>query len=437
MKSVTIQDGHCAQQRKVGNNMSNAKEFDVVFLGATGFTGQLVVEYVFNNYGLDSDFKWAIAGRNQNKLENIARKVAGDDANQIPMIITDTNDETSVTELVQRTKVVCTTVGPYAMYGNELVKACAINGTHYCDLTGEVQWMRRMIDLYETTAQSTGARIVHTCGFDSIPSDLGVHFAQSQMKKVHGLYANEVKCRIGKTKGGMSGGTVASMMNMMEEMKTDPSLKVLLADPYSLNPVNTPPGSDTQDQVGALYDLDFKQWTAPFVMAAINTRVVRRSNALMNFIYGNDFKYSESMLVGNGPSGYMKAMAVAGVSALMALVSAFDPTRSLAKPMLPAPGEGPSKETIETGFFNIELLAKGQNADGKRASVRIEVTGDKDPGYGATCKMLAESAICLAKDELETEGGIWTPASAMGDVLIQRLQKNAGMTFECVAVSPG
>ena len=415
--------------------MSSEKEFDVVFLGATGFTGQLVIEYVFNNYGVGGELKWAIAGRNQSKLESIAHKVAAEDADQIPLIVTDTTDETSVTELVQRTKVVCTTVGPYAMYGNELVKACAINGTHYCDLTGEVQWMRRMIDLYETTAQSTGARIVHTCGFDSIPSDLGVHFAQSQMKEIHGSYATEVKCRIGKTKGGMSGGTVASMMNMMEEMKTDPSLRSLLADPYSLNPVNTPPGIDKQDQMGAQYDAEFRQWTAPFVMAAINTRVVRRSNALMGFKYGGEFKYSESMLVGDGPSGYLKAMAVAGASILMGVVSAFDPTRALAKPMLPAPGEGPSKETIETGFFNLEFLAKGTNADGDAACVKVKVTGDKDPGYGATCKMLAESAICLAKDDLETEGGIWTPSSAMGDVLIERLQENAGMTFECLATA--
>ena len=199
--------------------MSDEKEFDVVFLGATGFTGQLLVEYVYNRYGLTSDLKWAIAGRNQNKLESVARNVAGDDADSIPLIVTDSNSESSVTDLAQRTRVVCTTVGPYAMYGNELVKACAINGTHYCDLTGEVQWMRRMIDLYETTAQSTGAKIVHTCGFDSIPSDLGVHFAQAEMQKNHGTYAREVKCRIGETKGGMSGGTVASMMNMMEQFQ--------------------------------------------------------------------------------------------------------------------------------------------------------------------------------------------------------------------------
>ena len=416
--------------------MSDEKEFDVVFLGATGFTGQLLVEYVYNRYGLTSDLKWAIAGRNQNKLESVAHNVAGDDAGSIPLIVTDSNSESSVTDLVQRTRVVCTTVGPYAMYGNELVKACAINGTHYCDLTGEVQWMRRMIDLYETTAQSTGAKIVHTCGFDSIPSDLGVHFAQAEMQKNHGTYAREVKCRIGETKGGMSGGTVASMMNMMEEMKTDPSLRGLLADPYSLNPVNTPPGTDKQDQMGASYDHDFRQWTAPFVMAAINTRVVRRSNALMNFIYGADFKYTESMAVGDGPAGYLKAMAIAGASVLMGLVSAFDPTRALAKPMLPAPGEGPSRETIEAGFFNIELLAKGLNKDGNAASVKVKVTGDKDPGYGATCKMLVESAICLAQDELETEGGVWTPSTAMGDVLIKRLQENAGMTFECLAVVP-
>jgi short subunit dehydrogenase-like uncharacterized protein len=408
----------------------DTREFDVVIWGATGFTGQLVAEYMFQQYGVGGDVSWAIAGRNLDKLYQVAKDVAGNQADQIPKIIADTTDRDAIFEMVQRTRVVCTTVGPYALYGTVLVEACVTHGTHCCDLTGEVQWMVRTIEQFQFLAESSGAKIVHTCGFDSIPSDLGVFYLQQQMRALHDTYAVEVKYRVGETSGGISGGTVASLMNMMEEVKQDPSITDILADPYSLNPQNMPRGEDGQDQSAALYDLDFMQWTAPFAMAGVNTRVVRRTNALMQYAYGKDFRYSEAMLMGNGPSGYMKAMTVAGVSGLVMLTAAFSPTRSLLKQVVPKPGEGPSAEAIAKGSFNI--LLHGRHPDDRTKDIKVKVTGDKDPGYGATSKMLAESAVCLAKDELEDGGGILTPVAAMGDKLLQRLQASAGMTFSVI-----
>jgi len=406
------------------------REFDVVIWGATGFTGQLVAEYMFQQYGIGGDVCWAIAGRNLEKLDRVAKDAAGNQADQIPKIIADTTDRDAIFEMVQRTRVVCTTVGPYALYGTVLVEACATHGTHCCDLTGEVQWMVRTIEQFQSLAESSGAKIVHTCGFDSIPSDLGVFYLQQQMLALHDTHAVEVKYRVGDTSGGVSGGTVASLMNMMEEVKQDPSITDILSDPYSLNPQNMPRGEDGQDQSAALYDLDFMQWTAPFAMAGVNTRVVRRTNALMKYAYGKDFRYSEAMLMGNGPSGYMKAMTVAGVSGLVMLTAAFSPTRSLLKQVVPKPGEGPSAETIAKGSFNIFL--HGRHPDDRTKDIKVKVTGDKDPGYGATSKMLAESAVCLAKDDMEDGGGILTPVAAMGDKLLQRLQANAGMTFTVI-----
>lgn len=408
----------------------DTREFDVVIWGATGFTGQLVAKYMFQQYGIGGDVSWAIAGRNLEKLDQVAKDAAGNQADQIPKIIADTMDRDAINAMVQRTRVVCTTVGPYALYGTVLVEACATHGTHCCDLTGEVQWMVRTIEQFQSLAESSGAKIVHTCGFDSIPSDLGVFYLQQQMRALHDTNAVEVKYRVGDTSGGVSGGTVASLMNMMEEVKQDPSITDILSDPYSLNPQNMPRGEDGQDQSAALYDLDFMQWTAPFAMAGVNTRVVRRTNALTQYAYGKDFRYSEAMLMGNGPTGYMKAMTVAGVSGLVMLFAAFSPTRSLLKQVVPKPGEGPSDETIAKGSFNI--LLHGRHPQDRSKDIKVKVTGDKDPGYGATSKMLAECAVCLAKDELEDGGGILTPAAAMGDTLLQRLQTNAGMTFSVI-----
>jgi short subunit dehydrogenase-like uncharacterized protein len=401
-------------------------EFDVVVFGASGFTGKLITEYLHKTYG-ESDLKWAIAGRNESKLKALRKSIRNDESDEsdaIPILLVDSSDTDSLNTLVARTKVVCTTVGPYAKYGNDLVKACAESGTHYCDLTGEVQWMRRMIDQHMTSAESSGARIVHSCGFDSIPSDLGVHFLQREMQRKFGKFATNVTCRIGSSSGGVSGGTFDSMITMIEEIRVDPSLADLLADPYSLNPRNTPPGNDAKDQAGVRYDDRFQQWTAPFVMASINTRVVRRSHALLGFPYGNSFRYDESMLTGDGLGGRLRAAMVSGGTGLMVMAAAAGPTRSLLKKIAPSPGEGPSEETILNGFFNIELLGWNEQDE-----LKVAVTGNQDPGYGATSKMIAECALCLACDDLDSSPGVTTPAVSMGDALLSRLEKNAGMTF--------
>jgi len=407
--------------------MTTERTYDVVVWGATGFTGRLVMEYMHETYGVDGDVRWAVGARSADKLAAVKRQVLGDDADKVPDIIADSNDEESLKALVTATRSICTTVGPYAKYGTKLVEACANHGTHYCDLTGEVQWMHQMIEQFHGTAEQSGARIVFTCGFDSIPSDMGVFYIQSQMQALHGTYAPRVKYRVVKSAGGVSGGTVDSLMNMMEEARHDPKILDIIADPYALNPPNMPRGDDGPDQTTAEYDQDFRQWTAPFVMAGINTRVVRRSHSLLGYPWGEHFRYDEAMLMGDGPRGFARASMVAGGTGLIMKASEFTPTRNLLGRLAPSPGEGPSPEQIENGFFEIELFA-AHPEDPSKNLVAV-VTGDKDPGYGATSKMLAESAVCLARDELNTPTGLLTPAVAMGDKLIHRLGERAGMTF--------
>ena len=404
--------------------MSEAdREFDVVIFGATGFTGQLVAEYMAEQYGPDSDLRWAIAGRSQAKLDAIAAGLP----EAIECLVADSANASDMRAMAARTRVVCTTVGPYAKYGSELVAACVEEGTHYCDLAGEIHWMRRMIDTHLSTAERTGARIVHSCGFDCIPSDLGTLFVQNAMRERTGEPANHVKFRVVGSKGGASGGTIDSGVNMMEEARDDPQILELNADPYALNPLNMPRGIDGLDQTSAEQDPDFRQWTAPFAMGAINTRVVRRSNALMNYAYGHEFRYDEAVLTGEGPTGFAKAAALAAGTAMVMGALAIAPIRNLVLPLLPKPGEGPSRETQQNGYFEITLL--GLNPEDPEGNVRATVKGDRDPGYGSTAKMLAESAVCLAMDELDVGGGFWTPASAMGMPLIERLGSNAGVTF--------
>ena len=406
------------------------RDFDVIVWGATGFTGRLVAEYLALTYGVGRELRWAIAGRSADKLALIASMVSESQAEELPQLLADINDPDSIDQLVQKTRVICTTVGPYALYGSVMVEACVKHGTHCCDLTGETPWMRKMIDQYQTAAEVSGAKIVHTCGFDSIPSDIGVYFLQQCMRERYSAQAAEIKYRVVSSAGGVSGGTVASMMNMMDEAKIDKSIFETLRDPYALNPLNQPRGPDGNDQMGTVYDHDFRQWTGPFMMAGINTRVVRRSNVLLNYSYGREFRYSEAILTGSGPGGYIRALLVTLGTGLMGLLAALGPTRALLKKMLPAPGEGPSEQARNTGHFNIELL--GKHALDESKNIRISVTGDKDPGYGATSKMLAESAVCLAMDSLTEGGGFLTPASAMGDQLVKRLQQNAGMGFHII-----
>ncbi len=400
-----------------------SREFDIVLWGATGFTGQLVADYLVRNYvGGDTGLRLALAGRNEAKLKGVASEVGAAD---LPILIGDSFDAAALDDMASRTSVLISTVGPYAKYGAEVVAACVRNGTDYCDLTGETHFVRAMIDAHHEEAQKTGARIVHCCGYDSIPSDLGALMVQEAFKERHGRYASEVKMAAGEMSGSFSGGTFASMLNIFEEMKEDPNLRKVLGNPYALNPVGIR-GPDKGDQTGVRYDKDLAMWTAPFIMAAINTRIVRRSHALMGQPWGEGFRYSEVMSTGKGAQGLMRAVSFTGGMAAFLASLSIPFTRPFVVKRLPAPGEGPSEEARAKGFFKTRFVALG---DGH--AVRGLVADQRDPGYGSTAVMLSEAALCLALEgaELQTGGGILTPASAMGMRLVERLRR-AGLQFE-------
>jgi short subunit dehydrogenase-like uncharacterized protein len=412
----------------------SAPSHDLIAFGATSFVGQILCRYLWEEFGAKGELKWAAAGRSQAKLEAL-RSALGAAAETLPLAVADAADETSLQRLCASTRVVVSTVGPYALYGEQLIKACAESGTDYCDLTGEVQWIRRMVQRYESTAQKSGARIVHCCGFDSIPSDLGVHFLQRQAMMRLGRPCTRVKMRVKAMRGAFSGGTVASLMNVVKEAAADPALRKELADPYSLCPPGSVPTVRQPDVSSAEFDVDFGSWLAPFVMSGINTRIVHRTNALSKQSYGADFAYDEAMLTGDGLKGRFAATAAAAGTTAFMLAAAIRPTRSaLERFVLPKPGEGPSTEAQRKGFFDLRFL--GAAADGRQ--IRTKVTGDRDPGYGSTAKMLGQAAACLALDvdKAATGGGFWTPATIFGDRLIQRLTARSGLTFELAPDSP-
>ncbi|MGB8331162.1 MAG: saccharopine dehydrogenase NADP-binding domain-containing protein [Polyangiales bacterium] len=403
-----------------------SRDFDIVLWGATGFTGRLVAEYLVRNYvDGDSGLRLALAGRNEEKLQRVANDIG---AAELPILIGDSFDADSLDEIAGKTEVLISTVGPYAKYGAEIVGACVRHGTDYCDLTGETQFVRAMIDAHHEEAKNTGARIVHSCGYDSIPSDLGTLMVQEAFKQRHGKYASQVKMAAVDMRGAFSGGTIASMMNIVDEMKVNPNLRKLLGNPYALNPKGVR-GPDQRDQTGVRFDKDFDMWTGPFIMASHNTRIVRRSHFLMGQPWGADFRYSEVVGTGKGPKGLSVAVSVAaGMLAFMASL-AIPLSRPLVEKRLPSPGEGPSAESRAKGRFKMQLIALG---GGK--SVRGVVADQRDPGYGSTAVMLSESALCLALQgrELQVDGGIRTPAPTMGMRLVERLRA-AGMTFEIEA----
>lgn len=409
------------------NNMKD-RRYDVVVWGASGFTGKLVAEYIAGKYRSARELRWAIGGRDAAKLEALRSNLGAAEAD-LPIIVSDSFDNDAMQRLAHDARVVLSTVGPYAKYGTALVEACATAGTHYCDLAGEVQWMRRMIDRYQADAEKSGARIVFSCGFDSIPSDIGVWFLQQEARRLHGDVCNDIELLVKTMKGGASGGTFASIINALEESRRDRDVAKVLVDPYSLNPAGERSGPDGPDQKGIAYQRDIGAWTAPFVMAAVNTRVVRRTNALLGYPYGRHFRYREAMLTGSGIGGWMKSTAIsAGLGGFMLLGSLASGRSFLSQRVLPKPGEGPSKQQQEAGLFNLLLI--GKLRDG--TLMRARVSGDRDPGYGSTSKMLSESAVCLARDSVPTPGGIWTPASAMGDALLGRLVANAGLRFDLI-----
>ena len=401
----------------------STREFEVVILGASGFTGRLVAEYLLKQYGLNKDLKWAIAGRNEAKLQGIRKELGNE---EIPIIVADSLDEAAMNSLAARTKVLCTTVGPYAKFGDLAVAACIANGTHYCDLTGEVQWIRKMIDTHYEAAKSAKVKITHCCGFDSVPSDMGVYFLQQEAQKKFGAYCSEIKMGLKAASGGMSGGTYASLSNVMEEVQNNPSIGKVLVNPYGLNPQGEMSGLDKKDLRAVKYDDDFKSWKSPFIMAAINTKVVRRSHALSGYPYGKDFKYDEFTLTGDGFGGRMKGFGSVIPLAIMGAAKPGSFLKKIVDNRLPKPGEGPNKEQREKGFFNFRILGKMQ--DGQ--TIVGKVTGDRDPGYGSTSKMLGEAAVCLAKDQLPETYGVITPSISMGDAFLKRLTENSGLGFE-------
>jgi len=405
--------------------------YDIIIFGATSFVGQILCRYLLQEFGTSThpgarELRWAIAGRSHEKLATL-RTQLGDKALALNIIVTDAKDKVALTDMCNQTKVMVSTVGPYALFGEPLVRACVETGTDYCDLTGEAQWMRRMIATYETTAINSGARIVHACGFDSIPSDMGVWFLQSQSMLHYGEGCTTIKMRVKAMRGAASGGTVASLLNVVREASKDANLRRELKNPYSLL-VGQHAHSSTakvkqRNVTSAAFDTDFKAWTAPFIMAAINVRVVLRSHALNQATAA--LKYDEAIVTGRGVAGYSRALAItAGLGGLL-VGAALPPTRwLLEKFILPAPGEGPSHEAQEKGFFDLRFM--GTTADGRE--LRVKLTGDRDPGYGSTAKMLGEAAATLALD-CEVAGGFWTPATALGAALHARLEKHAGLRF--------
>ena len=392
------------------------REFDIIIWGASGFTGRLVAEYLYQNYS-PNELKWAIAGRDANKLNKIRDKYLNE---KIPIIIADSFDEVSLSRMTKRTKVICTTVGPYAKYGSLLVKSCVSSKTHYCDLAGEAQWIRKMIDLYHEDAKDNNVRIVNSCGFDSIPSDLGVYYIHKNISKKN----LSIRMRVTGAKGTYSGGTYASMQNIIKEAFKDREVRKSLTNPYGLNPVGQQDGLDKRDLRSVKYDKRIKSWISPFLMAGINTRIVRRSNALSNFSYGKEFTYDEAVMTGKGFKGRLNGIFLSiPLMFLAAKPGSF--FNKIFNIISPKPGQGPNKKERENGYFSLRFFVF-QKDDNKSI---FKVTGDKDPGYGSTSKMLAESAVCLAKDRLEENYGVLTPSYAMGDNILDRLVSNAGLTF--------
>jgi short subunit dehydrogenase-like uncharacterized protein len=383
------------------------RAFDIIVFGATGYTGRLVPEHLLKVYGLSKDLTWAIAGRNRFKLEQIRSEIG---ASSLPLIIADSSDTASLAAMARRSKVIISAVGPYALYGSELVQACAMEGTDYVDITGESTWISDML-VHEATAKASGARIVFSCGFDSIPFEAGVYFLEKMAMKTFGVPLPRVRARIrrlyGGIRGGTSGGSLATGINLISTMQRNPRFGMVWMDPFALTPGFK--GAEQPDANVAYEDKVAGSWVGPWVMAAINSKSVHRCNFLLGFPWGKDFRYDEMSMIDGPPSG----------------VPAPNPFED---PNRPKPGEGPSKADREGGHYDILFI--GEAADGQ--ALRVSVKGNTDAGADSTARMLTESAVCLVRDvpRDKTRGGMWTSCSAMGDALIKRLEANAGITFQ-------
>lgn len=411
---------------------SDNRPYAVILYGATSFVGQITAHYLTNFLSNaknkdGSNVTWAIAGRDEEKLNELQSKLES----KVDIIIANSKDSASLDEMTKQTKVIISTVGPYLKYGEPLIKSCAENGTDYVDLTGEAIFIKDMMDKYQDTAKQSGARIVNSCGFDSIPSDLGVYFTQTKAEEKFGEACNVIHMRVKAAKGGISGGTIASMATIFEEVGEDKSRRKQVANPYLLNDDTDVPNVRQDNVSKPEYDSTHKRWLAPFVMASINTRIVHRSNQLLGYEYGRDFKYDEAMWMKDGVKGKLSSYAMSAGLLGFATAMMIKPSRELlSKHVLPKAGTGPSKDEQENGYFDIRHF--GQTA--KNDTITVKVTGDKDPGYGSTSRMLAQAALCLAQDisKEDVGGGFWTPASAMGDKLIARLEEHSGLSFEVI-----
>ena len=421
--STAFEENHTENQ----TDQQSGNQYDLVIFGATSFVGQILTTYLVEHLGTDGEISWAIAARSSSKLNEL-KESYGEKAANLPMIIADSHDEASLQAMCSQARVIVSTVGPYALYGELLVKTCAETGTDYTDLTGEAHWIKKMQDKYQQAAQQSGARIVNCCGFDSIPSDMGMYCLQQQAMERFNHPLPHTKLRVKAIKGGASGGTVASMIEAIKAAKADPKVRRQMGNPYLLCGENHQYQKRAHSVKGPKFDREFNSWIAPFIMEAINSRIVLRSNALLGMPYGCDFTYSEAVLTGPGLKGRLAAvMSTLGFGAL-GIGLYFSPLRSLLeKFVLPAPGEGPSPEAQLKGFFDLRLDGR----DGKGNQVRVKVTGDRDPGYGSTAKMLAQAGLCMAMDikKEDCPGGFLTPSAAMGSALVKRLEDHAGLTF--------
>jgi short subunit dehydrogenase-like uncharacterized protein len=399
-----------------------SRTHDLIVWGATGFTGRLVAEYLVTRH---PEVRFALGGRSRERLEAVKRELSSHgEVAGVSVVVGDPSSLASMVEVASSTRVVAATAGPFMRYGRELVRACAAAGTHYADITGEPTFVRAAIDELHETAREKGARIVPCCGFDSIPSDLGVLTAHHALAE-RGSAIRSAELYLVKMRGGASGGTATTMLMLSAEAARDPAVRALLADPHALDPSGGP-RAETREVFRASRGAN-GEWTAPFLMRAINARVVRRTNALLDYAYGESFTYDERIVVGRGPLAHVRASALAlglrfGVPAL-----GIGPVRALATRVLPKPGEGPSREARERGRFVGEVRAKGTGG----ATVRVTIRSEQDPGYGETAKMLGEAALALAFDEarLPRRAGVLTPASGIGMPLVERLRKER-MTFD-------
>lgn len=412
-----------------------SREFDIVLFGATGFVGVLTAAHLAS--AAPPQARIALAGRSLAKLEAVRRDLPAR-ARDWPLVEVDADDSDGLRRLAARATVLATTVGPYARYGKEVARAAAEEGTHYADLTGEVLFVRWSIDGLADRARESGARLVHSCGFDSIPSDLGVLLTAERAAADSQGTLTDTTLVVRELKGGISGGTIDSLRQQMIMAGEDPALRRVLGDRYAFSPRRSEepatrphqpsgPGGRIRRLVRAERDPATGRWTGPFMMAGYNTRLVRLSNTLTDWSYGRDFRYRELSDVGTGPAAPLRAAGTGLVLGGLAAGLSWKPTRTLLDRVLPEPGEGPSAERRAAGRFRLEITASTSTG----ARYRTVVADDHDPGYDGTAIMLGQSALCLALDgpSLPQRSGVLTPATAMGDVLVERLRAQ-GFSFE-------